>query len=604
MHADSRGILACNVRRYRLGLAKQRGAEQAKSLDEATHVVVDECLGWDDIKSILAPHPDLNRLTVVNALYIVECMNWKGELDPDQYHYQVKGYAAAFQAPSDGPPSISLRKNPKDLPLKPAQRDPRKWDSVPAPDTPPGSQASSGPVRAAEKPTSHSEGPSHDASSQEQQQSQEAAPLTGEPYNDELSDCIAVSLQAKDLPLDEDDDADPSGETLNRSDQDSDRESGSEEENAAKRRRIGKASRKVLTFDDRFACNRGGTLDGPKENGPNARAIEVLQKMADHYQQLQDEHFRASSYRKAIKAIQRHPKKLTTFDEAIVIPHVGGRIARKIEEIALTDRLRQLEFVENDPMNEVLKTFMGIYGVGMAQASRWYAQGYRTLEDLRQKAKLSTNQKVGIDHYDDLNTRIPRLEVEALGSFVKAAAEKMTEGLELIIGGSYRRGAQNSGDIDFIVTRKGTTSAEQLLSPLLQLTNYLEAEGFLVARLASSRSEKGSKWHGCCVLPKPRGVDEKDYKPVWRRIDFLTVPESEMGAALIYFTGNDIFNRSIRLLASKRQMRLNQRGLFKKCMRGPGRKKLTDGELVESRDERKIFDILRVRWREPHERWC
>lgn len=81
-------------------------------------------------------------------------------------------------------------------------------------------------------------------------------------------------------------------------------------------------------------------------------------------------------------------------------------------------------------------------------------------------------------------------------------------------------------------------------------------------------------------------------------------PETEYGAALIYFTGNDIFNRSIRLLASKRQMRLNQRGFYKNVIRRGNREKLTQGQLVEGRSEKKIFEILRVQWREPHERWC
>lgn len=77
-----------------------------------------------------------------------------------------------------------------------------------------------------------------------------------------------------------------------------------------------------------------------------------------------------------------------------------------------------------------------------------------------------------------------------------------------------------------------------------------------------------------------------------------------MGAALIYFTGNDIFNRSIRLLASNKGMRLNQRGLYKDVMRGPARVKVTEGALLESRDEKMIFEILGVKWRQPDERWC
>jgi DNA polymerase lambda/DNA polymerase IV len=39
-------------------------------------------------------------------------------------------------------------------------------------------------------------------------------------------------------------------------------------------------------------------------------------------------------------------------------------------------------------------------------------------------------------------------------------------------------------------------------------------------------------------------------------------------------------------------------------MRGKNRVKVTEGELVEGRDEKRIFELLGVKWREPWERWC
>lgn len=55
-------------------------------------------------------------------------------------------------------------------------------------------------------------------------------------------------------------------------------------------------------------------------------------------------------------------------------------------------------------------------------------------------------------------------------------------------------------------------------------------------------NELECKFMGLCKLgPEPQ------YKQ--RRIDILTIPEPQWGAALIYFTGDDIFNRSMRLLA-------------------------------------------------------
>lgn len=51
-------------------------------------------------------------------------------------------------------------------------------------------------------------------------------------------------------------------------------------------------------------------------------------------------------------------------------------------------------------------------------------------------------------------------------------------------------------------------------------------------------------------------------------------------------------------------MRLNQHGLYRDVMRGKGREKLNEGMLVEGRSEKKIFEILKVKWRPPEERWC
>jgi DNA polymerase IV len=51
-------------------------------------------------------------------------------------------------------------------------------------------------------------------------------------------------------------------------------------------------------------------------------------------------------------------------------------------------------------------------------------------------------------------------------------------------------------------------------------------------------------------------------------------------------------------------MRLNQRGLYKDVMRGKGREKITEGELLESASENRIFEILGVPWRPPEHRNC
>ena len=63
------------------------------------------------------------------------------------------------------------------------------------------------------------------------------------------------------------------------------------------------------------------------------------------------------------------------------------------------------------------------------------------------------------------------------------------------------------------------------------------------------------------------------------------------------------YNKVLRN-AHKKGMSLNQNGLYRDVMRDGNRKKVTEVVLVEGRDERRIFEILGVQWREPHQRWC
>lgn len=317
--------------------------------------------------------------------------------------------------------------------------------------------------------------------------------------------------------------------------------------------------------------------------------------MATYYDNT-NEIWKVRAYRRAISVLGNQAIKVTTFKQARSLPGIGDRLALKIEEIAQTKGLRRLENAKLDPTDITFSKFMNIYGVGKTIATKWVAQGYKSLDDLLTKANLTPNQRVGIERYDDFLIKIPREEVTQLGDIIKRTVKEIDPDINIIIGGSYRRRDKESGDIDLIVTKPGAGLIE--LNPLLhEIVSILTSKKFLIAPLAVSRSEDGSKWQGCCVLPGQE-------KPIWRRIDFLLVPDAEIGAALIYFTGNDTFNRSIRLLASKKGMRLNEHGLYKDVFRGENRQKMNDGDLVEGRDEKNIFAALGVPWREPEDRNC
>lgn len=328
---------------------------------------------------------------------------------------------------------------------------------------------------------------------------------------------------------------------------------------------------------------------------PNERIIKLLSLMLEHYQNTKDE-WRAQGYRKAVATLKRQDHAINTAREAKKLPGIGERLSQKIEEIATTGHLQRLEEAESDPMTKTLEVLIKIHGVGPKTAKKWYADGVRTLDDAKKRPDLTSSQKVGIEHYDDFNERMPRNVVEKHYTIVKEALQKFDSAAEAIPMGSFRRGQSDCGDIDIIITKKNATLNN--LTPLLhKLIKHLEATDFIVCSLSGPHQE-GSKWYGASVIPGD---------PKWRRLDFLLVPWRERGAALIYYTGNDLFNRSIRTVAQHKGYQLNQRGLYKrpsgsKKVKAKEDENLSEKDLVEAADEERIFEILGVQYRAPTER--
>ncbi|KAF2706690.1 hypothetical protein K504DRAFT_483679 [Pleomassaria siparia CBS 279.74] len=413
--------------------------------------------------------------------------------------------------------------------------------------------------------------------------------------HDELSEAIQQTKAVAHL-LDDDDDSsssDTNAQAL--ANQESDPSTDDEAQRLTPKRLTSKlGNSKAGLRTQTFQCMNPGGRNSLSQN-PNARTIEILGQMGQYYDEMNDS-WRTLAYRRAAATLRKQSAKVSTAEEAEELRFIGKRLAQKIEEIVFTDRLRRLDNTRDDPRDKTLRLFRGVYGAGLSQANKWIQQGYSTLEDLADKAKLTENQKIGIDHYEDFAARIPRAEVKAHGEFVRDALQKIHPGFDAQVMGSYRRGAKDSGDIDVMITSPGASMDTLRNVVFEQLVSQLFKQDFLKAKLAtSSHTNNGTKWHGASCLPTSK---------VWRRLDLLIAPEEELGAALIYFTGNDIFNRSLRLLASKRGMRLNQRGLYKDVIRGKNREKITNGTLVEGRDERRIFEILGVPWTEPTERIC
>ncbi|KAF5334913.1 hypothetical protein D9611_010000 [Ephemerocybe angulata] len=290
----------------------------------------------------------------------------------------------------------------------------------------------------------------------------------------------------------------------------------------------------------------------------------------------------------AIRALKHHPTRIKSYEEAKAIKGIGDKTAKKAK-ILETGDLRRIRYERTEDI-KVVQLFQGIYNVGGHIARKWYANGCRTLDDLRAR-----KGGVKLSH---INERMPRSEAEAIYSLIEPIALSLDPKLFIRIMGSFRRGKETCGDIDILITRPeddGKTHAG-LLPRLLEA---LHKAGILTEDLATPDDpyDLEATYRGLCHIPT-------DPNSKRRRIDILAIPWKQRGGALLYYTGDDIFNRALRYKAGALGYSLNQRGLYGGVVRDPHQRtvKLNNGFLVASETEEEIFKILGVPWQEPHER--
>ncbi|KAJ5995586.1 DNA polymerase family X [Penicillium waksmanii] len=541
------------ARRLRIQRAREYGAQWTRQWGtHITHVVAEKRLTYQNLIDYLKLGCFPKNIALVNENYPPECITYRSLLDPSYPRFQVVG--TPVPAAKEEPALAVEQKTADSLPLKRPRREkemsPERHQK----------HVSAGPPILE---TVDSESP------------QDAEVETEPRERDALDDIINESKATSHLPLDSDE------ESLAEI---SDAESDSSESGPAKKKSRTAAygeGQVGPSWTRGFACMRKSDPNASRDN-PNARTIEVLKEMLDYYTRNADQ-WRTMAYRRAVNTLRNQKEKIATRKQALALPGIGKRLADKIEEIVCTNHLRRLDYANSSPEDLVIQEFLGVYGAGLAQATKWVSQGYRSLEDLRMKATLTPNQRIGVEHYHDFSQRIPRKEVEAHGAIVRRVVQTADKEM------------QESGDIDCLITKSGALLDQVRTVVMTVIVPKLFEEGFLQVGLATShRNNDGSKWHGASCLPGSK---------VWRRIDLLFVPGPELGAALLYFTGNDIFNRSMRLLARKKQMCLNQHGLFGDVVR-TGQVKTNPGRLLEALDERRIFALLGVPWRKPEERIC
>ncbi|KAF4521668.1 hypothetical protein B566_EDAN006256 [Ephemera danica] len=339
-----------------------------------------------------------------------------------------------------------------------------------------------------------------------------------------------------------------------------------------------------------FACSRASATPSTSESeNPNEAIINELQKLADAFKNRGDT-WRNYAYTKAISAIKSHGKEIRNFNEAILIPGLGAKMAAKICELLETGTLKRSQEVCGGEHAKTLELFTGVWGAGSATAQQWYALGYRTLEDLKNKATLTKQQKIGLKYYHDIQERIPREEVEEIVKIIENEVQAMFPGLEVQACGSYRRGKTSCGDIDILMFHPTQDITKTLLVPLVKKLTDI---GLITDHLVNIEDGNHRKYFGLCRL---QGEGQKH-----RRLDLFVVPWAERGPALLHYTGSAMFNRSMRLLAQKKGMSLTEHALHGVAFR-QGKEKVATGPALHTPTEEDVFRLLELPYRPPEER--
>ena len=306
----------------------------------------------------------------------------------------------------------------------------------------------------------------------------------------------------------------------------------------------------------------------------NEKFIDLMEQLSD-IMLKQGEPFRARAYQKAQESIMSFQDDILSPDQLKGLPGIGSTIMEKLNEYMATGTLKVIEREKNNPVN----ILADIYGIGPKKAKELVEKGIVSIAQLRENQQMLNDiQKVGLRYYEDILKRIPRSEIQQYETiFVNDFKKVATPTSRFEIVGSYRRGAQNSGDIDVIITSESP-------QVFVNFINELIKEKIILEVLSRGNTK-------CLVIAKIPGSDSA------RRVDFLYSSPEEYPFSVLYFTGSKIFNTVMRHQALQMGLTMNEHGLYKM----EGKKK---GEKVDHvfKDEKDIFDYLNMVYKTPVER--
>jgi len=313
-------------------------------------------------------------------------------------------------------------------------------------------------------------------------------------------------------------------------------------------------------------------------------ALDVIRRKEISAGKANNAVFKARAYADAIRILKGIPR-ISSMDD-VHGKGLGEKILLKVDEILKTGKLSAAEEIKTSGTLGIYDALLACYGIGPVRARELVGSNIKSIDDLRSAVSknssiLNDKQQIGLKYYDDLIQRIPRSEMlvheATLYSAHWRACSSFNPHVTSRIVGSFRRGAETSGDIDMLILGDDVGELEKFVAELKRI-------GYLKEILAEGRK----KVLGICQLPGG----------VARRLDLLLTPEVEWGYALLYFTGSDVFNVAFRSWALELGYTLNEHEM--KPVNSMNPVGLSPVPILKS--EKDIFRFLGLKWVEPKDR--
>ena len=310
----------------------------------------------------------------------------------------------------------------------------------------------------------------------------------------------------------------------------------------------------------------------------NLQIASILYNIADILE-LQGVQFKPRAYRNAAKAIESLPEDIEEIykkGRLEGVPGVGKSIAEKVEEIIKTGKLKYYQKLKKKVKIDI-EELKRIPGLGPKKIKFLYQKlKIKNVKDLEKAVKKGKLQKLerfgekteesllqGIEFVKGSPKRFLYAHLIPIVEEVKAKLGSYPFIKKIEVAGSFRRGKETIGDLDFVVVSNRPEKVRLVFAHLPDVKKVL----------AGGRTKSS--------IRLSNGL----------QIDLRVVGEKRWGSAMNYFIGSKAHNIELRKFALSKGFTLSEYGLFKKVGK---KKKWTAGQTEEE-----IYKRLGMQYIEP-----